>query len=236
MSERRVLLIDDNPSDRLIAKAVSEKCNFVVDEAVDGVAALSKLNENFDLLYSLIIVDLQMPKIPGLDLVRRLRKIDRLKSVPILIMSGRNRPVDVQMAVGAGANDYIIKPMDLEILREKIERNTSKVSTTWKSYEVPGDLGRSQMSLLAYIASLNEIGADVRSDFALQVGDSFMLNSELLGNRGLKQILCKVESKSTDKAGPIYKVNFIGLTESDRKKIRLCCRELWVSSKEQAAG
>ncbi len=118
MGEKRVLIVDDNPSDRKIVKLVAEKNGFLATEVDEGFKALEALNEQ---KFSLFIVDLQMPRMPGLQLVRRLRGQPEYKTTPILIMSGRNRPVDVQSAVQSGATDYIVKPMDILVLEEKIK-------------------------------------------------------------------------------------------------------------------
>ncbi len=82
--------------------------------------------------------------------------------------------------------------------------------------------------------SINEIGAEISSSLQMPVGASFNFNSELLAAKGLKDILAKIEKVSRVAENFKYTVQFIGLTEADRKKIRLCCRELWTA--EENAG
>jgi two-component system, chemotaxis family, chemotaxis protein CheY len=230
MGEKRVLLVDDNPSDRKIVKLVAEKNGYLATEAADGFQAQEAMNE---LKFTLFIVDLQMPRMPGLQLVKRIRGQADHKSTPILIMSGRNRPVDVHSAVQTGATDYIVKPMDIQVLEEKIVRLSNGRSQDWKRYEIPEASRSSQVSLFMSTLTVNEIGAEVTSSIPLPVGFSFMYNLDILASKGLKNILGKVEKVSRQNQDYLYSVQFIGLTEKDRKIIRLCCRDLWVSEGEQ---
>ena len=229
MGEKRVLLVDDNPSDRKIVKLVAEKNGFLATEADDGFQALEALT---DQNFSLFIVDLQMPKMPGLQLVRRLRSQALLKTTPILIMSGRNRPVDVHSAVQSGATDYIVKPMDIQVLEEKIKRLSSSGSQDWKRYGIPEGLRTSQAGLFMNTLSINELGAEIVTPLSLPVGYSFMFSLDILSAKGLKNALAKVEKVIKREQEFVYTVEFIGLTEADRKIIRLCCRDLWVSEEK----
>ena len=224
MAERRILLVDDNASDRLIAKVVAEKCGYIATEASDGFQAIAAMEEQE---FGLFLIDLQMPKMPGLQLVQRLRRMEAAKKTPILIMSGRNRAVDVQAAVQSGANDYIVKPMDIQVLEEKLRRLGAGASSDWKLYEVPEPRQQAQATMFLNVLSLNELGADLLMSLDLPLEHAFALNMDVLLEKGLKDLIVKIESKKKEARGFLYRVRFVGATEADRKKIRLSCRDLW---------
>lgn len=230
MGEKRVLLVDDNPSDRKIVRTVTERNGFLATEVEDGFKALEALNEE---QFALFIVDLQMPKMPGLQLVKRLRSNPDLAKTPILITSARNRPVDVVSAVQTGANDYIVKPMDIQVLEEKINRLSKGAGADWKLYQVPEESRTTQVGLFMQTMALNEIGAEVVSNMNLPMNTTFTYNFDLLNMKGLKDTLVKVEKARPGKDGTVYTVQFIGLTDVDRKKIRLCCRDLWIGDQKE---
>jgi two-component system chemotaxis response regulator CheY len=232
MSGRYILIVDDNPSDRAIAKAVAERNQFLVSEAEDAYRAFEALGDE-DFRYSLLVIDLQMPRIPGLDLLKRVRRMEVYQKVPVLIMSGRNRAIDIQAAISMGANDYIVKPMDLTILDEKIKRLTTQESSQWAEYQVPAERGHCEVSHLGRIASLNELGAEVVLPFELPTGRPLTLGIEVLSERGVPAKLMKVESVRRTPEGFAHRVMFVGLTEAQRKIIRVLCRQLHAETQSQ---
>lgn len=231
MGEKRMLLVDDNPSDRKIIKLVAEKSGFLVSEAADGFQALEALT---DQTFTLFVVDLQMPRMTGLQLVRRLRGLPEFKKTPILISSARNRPIDVQTAVQNGATDYVVKPMDIQVLEEKINRLSAGAAPDWKMYDLPENLRFAQAGVFVHALAINEIGAWVSTPLVLPAGFSFSISLDLLAAKGLPQVLAKIEKSEKTQEGFRYLVQFIGLTEADRKKIRLSCREIWTKEEEKS--
>lgn len=229
--ENKVLLIDDNPSDRLIVRKLVEKAGLMAAEAGDAAEAM-KAMESEEINYTLFVVDLQMPKVTGLELVKRLRAMEKHKQTPILILSGKNRPVDVQLAINSGANDYVVKPVDLQIMEQKIQLLSKGSSEKWASYDLPEDQRYTTAGFLATSLSVNEVSATVAMPVDLPVEYCLTLTLDILAAKGMGSIISKIESKTKDpKLGFVYKVNFVGLTEADRKKIRLCCREIYASAK-----
>lgn len=229
MGDKRILVVDDNPSDRLIVKRLADKLKCLTHQASGVFEAMDELEE---MDFNLLIVDLQMPKHSGLQLVQRVRRMERFRTTPILIMSGRNRPHDVQSAIQTGANDYIIKPVDLQVLEEKITRLTQKSTGTWKSYPVPSELSAATVGLSANILMINEVAAEVWTTQKFEVENTFTLTLDLLINRGLAPCVVKIEAVRPEKTGYVYSLRFIGLTEADRKKIRLLCRDLWTQNSQ----
>jgi two-component system chemotaxis sensor kinase CheA len=117
---RRVLVVDDSVVTRQLEKRILEGLGFDVSVAVDGVDALRLLDRDVP---DLIVTDVEMPRLDGLGLVRRLRKEQRSKNVPIVIVSTRGEDKDLQAGMEAGADGYIVKSaFDEKTLRSMIDR------------------------------------------------------------------------------------------------------------------
>ncbi len=105
----RVLIIEDER--RLaenVARGLRESARYAVDCAFDGQDGLYMAEWNF---YDLIIVDLMLPHLDGLSLVRRMRSTG--STIPILVLTARDEKESVVALLNAGADDYVTKPFDL---------------------------------------------------------------------------------------------------------------------------
>ncbi len=110
----RILIVDDASLVRLFYRDALEKAGFIVEEALNGLEALEKLAaEPVDLL----IVDVNMPHMDGFTFLKTLRKqVGVAASIPALVTSTESKPNDKDMARSAGANFYLVKPVDPEFL------------------------------------------------------------------------------------------------------------------------
>lgn len=105
----RVLIIEDEERlARNTASVLREVANFAVDIALDGEDGLHLARTN---PYDLIILDLMLPKIPGLQVLSRLRSEER--RVPVLVLTARNRTEDVVQGLDLGCDDYLTKPFEM---------------------------------------------------------------------------------------------------------------------------
>ncbi|MBT9520688.1 MAG: response regulator [Dechloromonas sp.] len=110
---RRILLVDDEPINQLIAQAMLDDVGLLVDTADDGVAALHMLGGK---AYDLILMDMQMPRMDGLTATRKIRTMPQGGSVPILAMTANAFAEDKARCLEVGMNDFIAKPVDPEHL------------------------------------------------------------------------------------------------------------------------
>ena len=106
---RRILLVEDEPINQEIALEMLTDVGLVGDVAVDGVAALEKLESNG---YDLILMDMQMPKMDGLTATRMVRALPNGSSIPILAMTANAFSEDRTRCFEVGMNDFIAKPVD----------------------------------------------------------------------------------------------------------------------------
>jgi two-component system, response regulator len=121
MASNSILLVEDNPDDEALTLRAFRKNN-VTNEVVvarDGAEALDYLfatgtyaNRDVTLLPQVVILDLKLPKIDGLEVLRRMRAAPQTKLLPVVILTSSNEERDLLEGYGLGANSYVRKPVD----------------------------------------------------------------------------------------------------------------------------
>jgi type II secretory ATPase GspE/PulE/Tfp pilus assembly ATPase PilB-like protein/ActR/RegA family two-component response regulator len=105
-----ILLVDDDATTRMLARTILQNLGFQVSEAADGSEALAKLARGE--LFSLMILDLDMPMLGGREVLRAVRKSVATTGLPIVVLTGTHDPnADIEL-MEQGADDYIRKPID----------------------------------------------------------------------------------------------------------------------------
>jgi len=124
MDTKIILLIEDNLSDIELTKRAFEKSRIsnklVVAE--DGQEALDYLFGKGDLLPAVILLDLKMPKMDGLEVLRHLRANERTKRLPVVVLTSSSEQQDLIESYNLGANSYIRKPVDFKKFAEVIQQ------------------------------------------------------------------------------------------------------------------
>lgn len=103
-----VMIVDDEVGALTLIGIMLERGGFRVLKMQDAYSALDKLETTTP---DLLILDVMMPDMNGIELCRRIRQMDRYMKTPILILSARGDPESVQQGIAAGANDYLSKPI-----------------------------------------------------------------------------------------------------------------------------
>ncbi len=122
--ELRFLVVDDFSTMRRIVRNLLKESGYAeADEAEDGVVALQKLrNSSFDFVVS----DINMPNMNGFQLLAEIKKDDKLKHIPVLMVTAEARKEDIVLAAQQGAAGYIVKPFTKATLEDKVNHILTK--------------------------------------------------------------------------------------------------------------
>jgi CheY-like chemotaxis protein len=121
VSDKPILLVEDNPDDQALTRRALKKNNILNDVvlAQDGVEALDYLfgtgahaGRDVSSLPAVVLLDLKLPKVDGLEVLRRLRSEERTKLLPVVVLTSSKEEQDLVHSYSLGANSYIRKPVD----------------------------------------------------------------------------------------------------------------------------
>ena len=114
--QQQIVAVDDSGIVlKMLTKVLADKYDFHAFS--NGTRALEFLKTRVP---NLIILDIEMPEINGYELLKMIKEQDKLKNVPVIFLTSNNDKTHVVKAVQAGAKDYIVKPIDEVVLKEKI--------------------------------------------------------------------------------------------------------------------
>ncbi len=129
MSERYILLVEDNPDDEELTLLSLRKNNLAHDIVVvrDGVEAIEFLFGNGQYAHrdashvpTVILLDLKLPKLDGLGVLKRLRAEDRTRTLPVVVLTSSSQDADVIASYNLGANSYVRKPVEFGAFVEAV--------------------------------------------------------------------------------------------------------------------
>jgi DNA-binding response OmpR family regulator len=164
MKEIRVLIADDEKEIRDLLKKYIERELYLVDVARDGEEALSLFEQN---TYNLIILDLMMPKIDGIEVCRKLRE---KTNVPILMLTAKDHEADKIVGLSIGADDYITKPFS-------VNEVVARVKALMRRFLILGsDNGLQEKTLLKY----KGLSIDMRKYIVCIAGEEISLTAKEL--------------------------------------------------------
>lgn len=124
----KVLVVDDMLTMRKIVTKACKEVGFTnVVEAADGQKAWEVLNSPEHLI-GLVISDWNMPNCTGIEFLKRVRGDSRFKGLPFVLLTAESEAAQVQEAVKAGVDNYIVKPFTPDILKKKLEETYAKTS------------------------------------------------------------------------------------------------------------
>jgi two-component system chemotaxis response regulator CheY len=119
LDRKRCLIVDDSPVVRKISRRMLEGLNFAVDEAINGRLGLETCGRKMP---TVILLDWNMPVMDGIEFLRALRQVEGGDAPMVVFCTTVSDTGRIQEALEAGADEYIIKPFDSELLREKFGR------------------------------------------------------------------------------------------------------------------
>ena len=120
MTTKRILIADDSPASRsLVAAALADVSGVEIARVSSGIEAMKLLTTTS---FDLVLTDVNMPDINGLELLRFIKASERLRVIPVLLISTDVADEDRAHAFALGADDYLTKPFTTEQLRQAISR------------------------------------------------------------------------------------------------------------------
>ena len=131
MRKKIILLVEDNPDDEILTIRALKRNNILNEVAVarDGAEALDFLfgtgqyaDRDIKETPQVVLLDLKLPKLDGLEVLRRLRKDERTKLLPIVVLTSSTEEQDMIESYSLGANSYILKPVDFNQFAEAIRQ------------------------------------------------------------------------------------------------------------------
>lgn len=120
-ADRFILLVEDNPDDQLLTRSALERSRLANDIIVveDGAVALDFLlcagkfaGRDPERLPQLVLLDLKLPKVDGIEVLRRLRENPRTRRLPVVVLTSSKAEADLVAAYDGGCNSYVRKPVD----------------------------------------------------------------------------------------------------------------------------
>jgi CheY-like chemotaxis protein len=218
MSMPRIIIVDDSPDVLNIAKRILEKKKHevvTVDNAIEGMDKL--LTYPFDIL----ILDLNMPDVDGIELLTRIRMNPKFENLGIAICSGKVEGHEAEIEA-LNVNTYINKPINPKDINSKIKKLMA---------EKPKDESEARESFPAYIVFYAEVTSimdqylTIVTNYNCKKGDDLNLSCELLNEMGLENPTFKVESVDVlDDDQKSVKLLFSTLSEADVGRIHTYCQ------------
>lgn len=114
-----ILIVEDNPRNRKLMKIMLQSQGYTIAEAVDGETGLDRLTTG---PVDLVVLDIQLPGISGLDVARTARAREATKATPILAVTAFAQSADRESALAAGCTAYMTKPIEMQAFLAEVAR------------------------------------------------------------------------------------------------------------------
>lgn len=218
----KVLIVDDQKSVLMTLQSILGGKGHYVVTATSTFEALEKVaNQKLDL----IITDAVMPGgLSGFELARNLKNSKDYKEIPIILLTGKRDQSDVERAINIGVSDYIIKPIDPDILIAKVNSILKQVGKPQAHLVECAIQARASIEDETQIINISEVGMTLLSNVSAAVGANIKVNSDIFDEIGIGvPFLRVVSSEGPTGEKNLYKIQiqFVGFSEKQFQPIRL---------------
>ena len=148
-SPARILVVDDADFNREVMTRILERDGYRVETAVDGADALQKLNSN---PYDLVLLDVMMPGVDGVQVIEAMHADVGLRHLPVIMLSALNEQETVLKCIQLGAQDYLPKPINQQLLKARMSACLEKK----RSHDLEREYTRRVESMSAQLQAVNE--------------------------------------------------------------------------------
>ncbi|KYG65773.1 histidine kinase [Bdellovibrio bacteriovorus] len=221
----RILIVDDQKSVLLTLEALLTGAGYAVIACTNALDALKVLtSEPMDLL----ITDAIMPGgADGYALTRTVRKEPALAKLPVILLTGKREKEDVEKGIESGVNDYVVKPLDPELLLAKIQ-NLLKTKPEESAHFAQARVHyQAEWDTKTEITSVSELGMDFKSLVPMPLGKILRVHSSIFGDVGIREVAVRVDHcEEITGVDGFYKIttHFVGITEKELSPLRLWIR------------
>jgi DNA-binding response OmpR family regulator len=224
-----ILIVDDQQSVLLTLEALLKSENHLVTACNNAIDALSRLSdEAFDLVISDVVMSASGT---GIALLRTIRNQPKFANLPVILLTGKREKEDVEKGIEAGANDYIVKPIDPILLIAKIRNMLTKSDASSQNFAEAAVNVKAEFETKTDILTISELGCVLQSNVNPSVGSLLKVHSEGFQMMGVSTVTLRIVS--TEKVATqegMHKVigNFVGLSEKELTPLRL-----WIRGKKR---
>jgi DNA-binding response OmpR family regulator len=224
-----ILIVDDQQSVLLTLEALLKSDQHVVTACTNAIDAMDRLNkENFDLVISDVVMSVGGT---GLALIRTIRSQPKFVHMPVILLTGKREKADVEKGIEAGADDYVIKPIDPTLLLGKIKNILTKTNHNAPKFaEAPVNM-KAEFETKTEIMTISELGCVFKSNVSATVGSLIKVHSDVFKEIGMSgPTLRIVSSEKMETQEGFFKINgnFVGISERELTPLRL-----WIRSKKR---
>ncbi|RYZ88734.1 MAG: response regulator [Proteobacteria bacterium] len=223
-----ILIVDDQQSVLLTLEALLKSEQHVVTACTNAIDAMEKLNnERFDLVISDVVMSVGGN---GIALLRTIRGQPKFAGLPVILLTGKREKEDVQRGIEAGANDYVVKPIDPTLLLAKIKNMLTKDSEAPRFAEASLSV-KAEFETKTEVVAISELGCVLHSNVSPLQGTLLRVHSEAFREMGLASVTLRIVTiEPTTTQDGAYKItgNFVGLSEKELTPLRL-----WIRSRSR---
>jgi DNA-binding response OmpR family regulator len=226
----RVLVVDDDPDILRVVEKVLKMNNHDVFTANDAMKAMDLLNAS---VYDLLITDANMPRFSGFELARTVKNNKRFQRMAICMLTGLREKKDLEKAIRAGVDDYIVKPIDPMLLLQKIDAIFRKMPPAERAeYNIPenSSYGAAQVTSPVRITQLNELGLVIRTSIEMHEGLQLQIACELFKKMEFKTPppMKVISCRKLLEFDYEVRVAFVGVTDTFHQRVRA-----WIQAQTQ---
>ncbi|WP_413580657.1 response regulator [Bdellovibrio sp. HCB288] len=220
-----ILIVDDQKSILMTLEALLTSDGHAVVQATNAIDAVHHLTqEKFDL----VITDAIMPGgSDGYALTRTIRKQPHLGKLPVILLTGKREKSDVEKGLEAGVNDYIIKPIDPDMLLAKVRTIVASSSQSATAFSEVAVAIKAEWEIKNEIVAVSEMGFTMHSSVPMPLGKILRIKSSIFSEIGIEPVAIRIDS--CEDLNPIenaWKIHghFIGIAEKELTPLRLFIR------------